>query len=177
MLVTLIGYRGVGKSAVGQQLAARLGIDFADADVEIEHEAGLSIPAIFASEGEPGFRRREADAIARLLQRDRLVLASGGGAILADRTRERMQQAGPVVWLKASVATIWDRIGHDLETASTRPALTSAPPREEVERLLTERTPLYREIASIAIDTDDRTVTAIVDEIQSRLPPQGDDHP
>ena len=91
MLVSLIGYRGTGKSSVAPRLAARLGWTWIDADTELEHRAGCSIKQVFAAEGEAGFRQRERDVLQELLQRDKLVLAAGGGAILNADTRRELR--------------------------------------------------------------------------------------
>lgn len=170
MVITLIGFRGVGKSSIAPQLAARLGWDWADADVVIAARAGRSIPEIFATEGEPAFRQYEAETIAELIRQDRLVLSAGGGAVQNRETCRRMQAAGPVVWLQASSATIWSRIGRDLGAGGNRPALTDRDPRSEVEELLAQREPIYAAAASIIVPTDDRPIDAIVEEVLSRLP-------
>lgn len=164
MVITLIGYRGSGKTTVAAPLAARLGWDWADADALIEETAGCSIREIFAAEGEPGFRRREREAIAKLLARDRLVLAAGGGAVLNDDTRRELRAAGPVVWLRASRETLAERITGDPTTASRRPNLAGGG-SEEIARLLVAREPLYRECASLAVDTDALSAAEIVEQI------------
>ncbi len=169
MVLTLIGYRGSGKSTVGQQLAARLNWDFVDSDLEIERQAGKSIAQIFADEGEPHFRHLEASVIGETLRRDSLVLAVGGGAILNLQSRQALKVAGPVIWLQADLNELLDRMQRDESTAQRRPALTSADRRTEVEVVLAERWPLYQETASQIIQTDGRTVTAIVDHIVASL--------
>jgi shikimate kinase len=164
MVVTLIGYRGSGKSTVAQALATELGWEAIDADTVTEQEAGCSIREIFAAEGEPGFRRRERDVLSRLLQRDRLVLAAGGGAVLNGETRREMKAAGPVVWLQASVAMLEKRIAADPMTGARRPNLAGGG-TDEITRLLMEREPLYRECASHTVDTDNLSVADIVERI------------
>jgi shikimate kinase len=170
MVITLIGYRGTGKSTVGPQLAVRLGYVFLDADPEIERRAGNSIRQIFADSGEPAFRRLEAEFLAEQLQRNQLVLAPGGGAVLNETTRERMRSAGPVVWLTAPTDVIVQRMADDATSTERRPALTSLPPRDEIEQLLAQRTPLYAQAASITVETSGKHVDAIVEEILSALP-------
>jgi shikimate kinase len=170
MVISLIGFRGVGKSSVGPQLASRLGWECVDADVEIAARAGKSIPEIFAQDGEPAFRRLEVDVLIDLLHRDRLVIATGGGAVMNEPTRRAMHESGPVVWLQASLETIWTRIGTGLVAGGDRPALTNQDPRTEVELLLQRREPVYAATASLIVSTDGRTVTAIVDDIVARLP-------
>jgi shikimate kinase len=164
MLVTLIGYRGSGKSTVAEALATRLGWEWIDADAVIEESAGRNIREIFASEGESGFRRREREALAGLLQGQKLVLAAGGGAILNADTRREMQAAGPVVWLQASVGVLSARIAADPTTAQRRPNLIGGG-TDEIARLLAEREPLYRECASYTIYTDNLSVPEIVERI------------
>src|SRR4051794_20040028 len=105
--IVLVGYRGTGKTTVGRLLAASLGWEFADADDLIESAAGKSIAEIFAAEGDPGFRDREAAALRELCRRDRLVVATGGGAILRPANRELLRGAGFVAWLTAEPETVW----------------------------------------------------------------------
>jgi shikimate kinase len=171
MPITLIGYRGTGKSSVAPLLAARLGWKAVDADKEIERSVGRSIREIFETDGEDEFRRHEAGVLAKLLLQPRTVIAAGGGAILDSGTRVLMREAGPVVWLQASVGTILVRIGQDLKSGGTRPALTKKDPAAEVSLLLEQREPLYSETASIVVNTDGRTVEEIVAEILTHLPP------
>jgi shikimate kinase len=173
MVVTLIGYRGTGKTSVAPPLAARLKFESIDADAELERRAGRTIREIFESEGEPGFRVRERELLAELLQRDRLVIAAGGGAILDPETRKRMQAAGPVVWLRATVATIERQIATDPTTRDRRPDLTAGGGRREIESLLALREPLYRKTATWAVDIDGRTIDEIVAVILPGIVPAG----
>lgn len=170
MVITLIGYRGTGKSTLAVPLAQRLGWSWLDADVELEHRAGRSIKDIFATDGEPEFRRLERELLAELLKRDRLVLAAGGGAILNQDTRADMKSAGPVIWLQASVETIERRLAADPVTGQRRPNLTSGGGREEIERLLAIREPLYRECATITLNADQASVDQLVDVVLKSLP-------
>jgi shikimate kinase len=164
MVVTLIGYRGSGKSAVARPLAEKLGWKWVDADAVIEEAAGRTIREIFVAEGEAGFRRREREAVSALLKHDKLVLAAGGGAVLNADTRREMKAAGPVVWLQASVATLAARIAGDKTTSARRPDLAGGG-IEEITRLLAERKPLYRECALFTIYTDNLSVAEIVERI------------
>lgn len=170
MLITLIGYRGTGKSSVAPLLAQRLGWSWTDADVELEAVAGRSIREIFATSGEPEFRRLERSILTKLLQREKLVLAAGGGAILNPDTRYDMRQAGPVVWLQASVGTIAQRITQDATSSQRRPTLTGQSITAEIESVLQQRDAFYRETATIIVATDHRAIADIVQEILSRLP-------
>ena len=167
-VVTLIGYRGSGKSTVAPLLARRLGWDWIDSDVEIERRAGRTIREIFADLGEAGFRRQEHDVLQELLAREQLVIAAGGGAILNDATRARMKSSGPVVWLRASMETLAARIAGDATTADRRPNLAGGGPAE-ITAMLAVRTPLYQETASLVVDVDARPPALLVDEIRQAL--------
>ncbi|HEY1381697.1 MAG TPA: shikimate kinase, partial [Gemmataceae bacterium] len=138
----LIGPRGSGKSTVGRLLAARLGWAFADADEELEARAGRSIAAVFAAEGEAGFRDREAELLRDLARLDRHVIACGGGAVLRPESRQLLRATGQCVWLTGDAATLCRRLDCDPATAARRPALTALPGPAEVERVVREREPL-----------------------------------
>jgi shikimate kinase len=167
--IFLIGYRGTGKSAVARELAARLGFSWIDADEAIEQHAGKSIARIFADDGEPAFRQMEAGIVADLTGERRTVVALGGGAVLRDETRQTIRAAGPVVWLTASVTTIIERVTADTTTGHRRPNLTAAGGRAEIEKLLAARTPLYRECATLSVDTEGKTAAQVADEIAASL--------
>jgi shikimate kinase len=169
MTITLVGYRGTGKSSVAQQLAERLGLTAVDADAVIEQRAGRTIREIFDTRGEPAFRALERDVAAELLQQPGLVIATGGGAVLHELTRRDMRGAGPVVWLRATPETIEARMNADPGTRDRRPPLTAHDPRQEIATLLAVRAPLYQEVATITIDTDGKDVGLIVGEILARL--------
>lgn len=170
MVITLIGYRGTGKSTLAAPLARWLGWEWLDADVELERRAGRSIQDIFATHGEPEFRRLERELLSELLKRDRLVLAAGGGAILNEATRADMKSAGPVIWLQASADTIERRLATDPTTGQRRPNLTSSGGRAEIERLLAMREPLYRECATITLVADIALADQLVEDVLRRLP-------
>ena len=169
MILTLVGYRATGKTTLARLLAERLGWDWIDADVEIEHRAGKSIARIFAEDGEPAFRDMEAQVIADLCRRDRLVLAAGGGAPLRPESRRAMREAGKVVWLTARPETILARMATDATTVARRPNLTDRTPLEEIVELLKARETVYRELADWAVDTEGRTPTELAADIIERL--------
>jgi shikimate kinase len=169
MNIILIGYRATGKTTLGQLLAQRLGWNWVDADVEIERCAGKSIARIFAEDGEPAFRRLEAQVIADLCRRERLVLAAGGGAPLRAESRQLMRQSGTVVWLAARPETILARMSADATTAGRRPNLTDKGPLEEIVQLLRVREPIYQETAHFSIDTEGKSPPQIAAEILDRL--------
>jgi len=173
MIITLIGYRGTGKTSVAKPLAERLGWQAIDADVELEARAGRTIREIFNTDGEGEFRRLERETLLDLLSRDCLVIAAGGGAILNPDTRVDIPAAGPVVWLTASADTIEKRLFGDQTTSERRPNLTSQGGRAEIELLLSQREPLYRECSLIEIATDqplpDGTQLATPDELATAI--------
>ena len=170
MNLVLIGYRATGKTTLARQLAQRLGWDWIDADVEIEHRAGKSIARIFAEQGEPAFRDLEAEVIADLCGRPtRLVVAAGGGAPLREESRRAMRKSGQVVWLTATPETILARMTGDATTADRRPSLTNRPPLEEIVQLLSRREPIYRESAHLIVDTEGKSPEQLTDEILAGL--------
>jgi shikimate kinase len=171
MVITLIGYRGTGKSTLAAPLAQRLGWEWLDADVELERRAGRSIQQIFATDGEPEFRRLERELLAELLRRDRLVIAAGGGAIGNEATRADLKTAGPVIWLQSSAETIERRLATDPTTGQRRPNLTSSGGRAEIDRLLALREPWYRECATITLGTDTKATEELVEETLRQLAP------
>jgi shikimate kinase len=168
MGITLVGYRGSGKSTVAPLLAARLGRPWVDSDREVEAAAGMSIRQIFETEGEAGFRRREKSALAALLARGDLVIAAGGGAVLDAQTRRAMRQAGVVIWLNADPKTLAGRIAADPGTNDNRPNLAGGG-LEEIQALRAAREPLYREVAALVIDTAPLTPAEVVDRIEQWL--------
>jgi shikimate kinase len=167
--IFLIGYRGTGKSTVARHLAERLGYDSVDADAEIERRAGKSIAAIFADNGEAAFRDLESQLVTELCGLRRTVIALGGGAVLRETNRNAIRAAGPVVWLTAPVDVIAARLGADPATAGRRPNLTKTGGRNEIETLLAERTPIYRQCATLVVNTDGKTCAQVADEIAANL--------
>ncbi|HVL56897.1 MAG TPA: shikimate kinase [Burkholderiaceae bacterium] len=168
--IFLVGMMGAGKTTIGKRLARWLGWEFIDADRELEARLGVGIPTIFELEGEAGFRRREAAIIDELTQRERLVLATGGGAVLDPANRAALGSRGTVIYLRASLPDLWNRLRRDRH----RPLLQTANPRQRIEQLLAERDPLYREVAALIVDTGRQPVDSVVRTIIDRLPPATD---
>jgi len=168
MMLTLIGYRATGKTTLAKLLARRLGWEWIDADVEIERRAGKSIARVFAEDGELAFRDLEAQVIADLCRRNRLVLAAGGGAPLREENRAAMRAAGKVVWLTARPETIYQRMNADATTAQRRPSLTDRGPLEEILQLLAGREPVYRQTADFIVDTENHSPEELISEILLR---------
>lgn len=163
--IFLVGLMGSGKTTVGRALAKALHLRFVDSDLEIEARTGASIPLIFEIEGEPGFRQREADMIAELTAQSGIVLATGGGAVLNERSRKLLHERGTVVYLRASINSILQRTGHD----RNRPLLQTSNPRQKLEELSAQREPLYREVAHLTIDTGRPNVQSLVQTLLSQL--------
>lgn len=163
--IFLVGPMGAGKSTIGRNLARRLGRDFIDLDSEIEASCGADIAWIFDVEGEQGFRRREGAALDRFSERADIVLATGGGTVLLAENRRLLQQRGTVIYLKASVERLYERTRSDRK----RPLLQVEDPRGAIEKLINEREPLYREVASLVVETEHQSPQAAAALIASRL--------
>ena len=163
----LVGMMGSGKTTMGRALARHLGKAFVDSDEEIQQRTGVTIPHIFDIEGETGFRQRETAAIRDLVERDNMVLATGGGAVLAEQSRELMRQNGIVIYLKANVHDLWQRTRHD----RNRPLLQTADPYAKLTELFQQRDPLYRQVADIVMQSGKQSAHALmlqlVDEIEA----------
>ena len=150
----LVGMMGAGKTTVGRSLARRLKLRFFDSDQEIEARCGVKIPVIWEIEGEAGFRGREAQAIAELTALDGVVLATGGGAVLAAENRASLSTRGTVVYLRATPEHLYERVRQD----RNRPLLAGDDPLGRLRELYRERDPLYREVADLIIDTGRQSV-------------------
>jgi shikimate kinase len=172
----LIGPRGSGKSTVARLLAERLGWEAVDADAELERRCGRSIRTVFAEEGEEGFRRHEADLLAELCRRERVVIATGGGVVLREENRDRLRLAGKVAWLTADLDTLWQRISQDPSSGERRPRLSpgAADGRAELEELVRAREPLYRACADCVVDTTGRTPEEVAGLVLEQLAESGD---
>lgn len=162
--LVLVGMMGSGKTSVGRRLAARLGLDFADADVEIETAAGMSVPEIFAKHGEAYFRDGERRVVARLLEERQRVLATGGGAFMSPQTRESVAARGVSIWLKADIDVLLRRV----RKRSNRPLLANVDAEETLKRLIDERYPVYG-LADFTVVSRDGPHEAVVESILSAL--------
>ncbi len=162
--VVLVGIMGAGKSSVGRRLAQRLGMDFVDADDEIEAAAKLTIAEIFESFGEAYFRDGERRVIARLLAEGPHVLATGGGAYMNAETREAIGRNGVSVWLKADFDVVMNRV----RRRSHRPLLQKADPEGVMRELIATRYPLYA-LADLTVQSRDVPHETIVEEVLAAL--------
>lgn len=146
--LVLVGLMGAGKTSVGKRLAALLGVPFNDSDAQVVEAAGMSIPEIFASLGEPAFRDGERRVISRLLGERPGVLATGGGAFIEPRTRADIKARATSIWLRADIDLLWDRV----RDRPGRPLLQTADPRGTLVDLERRRAPYYAE-ADVIVDS------------------------
>lgn len=163
--LVLVGPPGAGKSTVGRLVAQRTGLPFRDVDHDIEAEAGSSIADIFIEQGEEHFRALERQAVAVALADFDGVLALGGGAVLAEETR-KLLAGHRVVFLDVGLAAAADRVGFN----KSRPLL-AVNPRAELARMLAERRPLYAQVATVTVVTDDRSPDEVAESVAALLEP------
>jgi len=165
MNIALYGFMGVGKTTIGRILAEKLGYDFIDVDTEIERETGKSINEIFQLHGEAFFRKLESDIIRELSNKDRLVIACGGGAVTNIENAETLQKSSKMIYLTASIDEIVDRTKGE----STRPLLNVANPVEAASELYENRKPIYVRYADLEVDTTDKTIEEVVALVLERI--------
>ena len=166
--IFLVGMMGAGKTTVGRLLARHLGKTFHDCDHEIEARTGVRVAVIFEIEGEPGFRKREAEELRRLAALEDVILATGGGAVLDPGNRALLKAHGHVVYLHAQPKDLWQRTRHD----KSRPLLHTPDPRARLEELYRARDSLYREVADLVVDTGRQSVNVLVNQLLEQLGPQ-----
>lgn len=161
-----VGPMGAGKSTLGKRVADTLGLPFFDLDHEIQAQCGADVALIFDIEGECGFRRRESAMLAEFAARDGIVLATGGGAILADANRSVLRERGFVVFLETTVDEQLERLARDRK----RPLLAAPDRRERLEQLAAQRNTLYREIADLTLPAGHRgSLAQVAQHLASRL--------
>jgi len=163
--IFLVGPMGAGKSTVGRQLARTLGRDFYDSDKEIEKRTGVAISWIFEMEGEEGFRAREQKVIEELSDLKNIVLATGGGAVLAEENRRVLRSRGHVIYLSASVEQLMRRTAKD----KSRPLLQTENPKQQIADLLALREPLYLDVADIELRTGEQSIQHVVSGLIKKL--------
>ena len=163
--IFLIGLMGAGKTTIGRVLARHRDLEFVDSDHEIVARCGVSIPTIFEIEGEAGFRKRETAMIDELSQRQGIVLATGGGAILDPENRAHLKARGAVVYLRGQPEELYLRTRHD----RNRPLLLTDDPLARIKALYAQRHPLYMETADIVLDTGRQSVHCLVRKLENEL--------
>jgi len=154
--VYLIGPMGSGKTTIGQRLAKLLDLEFLDSDHEIQKQTGASASLIFDLEGEEGFRKRETAMLEKLVARENILLATGGGAIIREENRGLLKHSGLIVYLRTSVQQQIRRLSFD----KSRPLLQSGDREEKLTRLAKERNPLYEELADLTFPSQNRGLDA-----------------
>jgi shikimate kinase len=164
--LVLVGMMASGKTTIGRAVARRTGRVFVDSDAQIEAETGRTVREIFEQDGEAGFRRLEAEALARALASDEpAVIAAAGGVVLSPHNRALLKTAGRVVWLRADPRTLVGRVRPD----DHRPLL-AGDPGGTLARLAAEREPFYAEVADTVIDVDRRDKRDLIREIEALAP-------
>ena len=164
--IILVGPMGSGKTTIGRRLSESLNLDFFDSDHEIIDTTGVSIDHIFDVEGEKGFRTRESDVLKKLCNMPNIVLATGGGAVTLEENRELIMKSGSVIYLLSSV----DQILRRTAKSKTRPLLEKSNNRRKtIMDIVAARDSLYREVASLIIDTDGKNLKDVIDEIIKAL--------
>jgi shikimate kinase len=169
--VFLIGMPGSGKSTVGRLLAKELDRPFVDSDEEIVRRNGVDIPTIFEIEGEIGFREREATVLRELADRDEIVLATGGGAIVSEANRQLLRRRGLVIYLRASIDVLTARTQKKAATRGhpVRPLLEGVDHRSKLETLLQAREPLYNATAHLTVDSTTTHRTRLLQKLLSAI--------
>lgn len=156
---------GSGKTSIGKKLASQLGLHFVDADQRLEQSAGATVAMIFELEGEAGFRARESQVLAELMQGSDQVIATGGGAVLSAENRELLRRRGFVVYIQVGVGRQLDRLARD----NTRPLLADGDRRATLETLAAARGPLYEQVADLVFNTDGLSVASATNRICARV--------
>ncbi len=163
--IVLVGMMGAGKTAVGQALARRLNVPFLDSDDEIMRAANMSIAEIFARDGEAFFRARETEVIGRLLENEKAVLSTGGGAFLSETNRRMMSDRGVSVWLRADLPLLWERVRHK----DKRPLLRTSDPYATLSEIFAARTPIYAKADMVVDAHPDFSIAEMTDVVVKAL--------
>jgi len=169
MKVVLIGYRTTGKSTVGRILSTKLKIKFWDADSLVEKNMAMPVKEIVALHGWGFFRLKEKETIKTLTQKESCVIATGGGVVLDQENVNLLKQAGVIIWLNAPLQDILDRLNRDAQSAAIRPQFTSGNIVQETVDMMKQRLPLYENAADYTVDTADKNVKQVVEEIYRYL--------
>ena len=163
--IFLVGMMGAGKTTVGRALAVRMKREFVDTDRVLVERTGVAVATVFEIEGEEGFRKRESAVLREVCEQDGRVVATGGGIVLAEENRLAMREAGTVIYLRARLESLWERVRHD----STRPLLATPDPRARLAELLAQREPLYREAAHVVVESGPQSASTLVNRVLAAL--------
>jgi len=172
MNIVLVGYRCSGKSAVGKMLAKRLDKGFVDTDALIEETEGSAIESMVEKKGWDYFRQVEKKIVETVSSKDNLVIATGGGVVLYESNIKNLKENGTVIWLKADVNILKQRMDKDLNSGQIRPSLTGEDPVEEIRKVLKIRNPLYQRAGDLEVDTGSSTIQEVADMIIDNIDPQ-----
>ena len=162
--IFLVGPMGTGKTSIGSRLSRALGCSFVDTDAEIEKRTGGKIDVIFDIEGEDGFRKREIDVIKESASRENIVIATGGGSVLAPEN-QRALASGFVIYLSSSIETLINRIRED----TSRPLLNVSDRKKRLRNIDNDREPIYAQVADLTIKTDDFSIKRIIKIISDEV--------
>ncbi|MBI4767261.1 MAG: shikimate kinase [Deltaproteobacteria bacterium] len=167
--IILIGYRCTGKTSVGRKVAEKLGLPFYDTDQVIVSRIGKTIKAWVEEKGWASFRQEEKAVINKIASLEPGVISLGGGAVMDPEIREMLRSMGLIVWLTADIETILTRMKSDPNNTDSRPPLSDKDWETEINDLLTQRSPVYRQLANFSIETEGKTVEAVVEELVSLI--------
>ena len=162
--IVFVGLMGAGKTAIGRKVATALGLTFTDSDHEIETVSRMTVPELFERYGEAEFRALEQRVILRILENGPQVLSTGGGAYMNDQTRTAIAEHGVSIWLKADIDILMERVSKK----QNRPLLKNPDPKAVLERLMTERYPVYA-LADVCVPTRDEKKEVIAAEVIEAL--------
>ncbi len=172
MNIILIGFRGTGKSTVGELLSKRMERDFIDSDKYIESSTGKTIKCIFEEDGEKEFREIESIVITKLSKMDNMIISAGGGVILRNDNVRNLKKNGFLVLLEAAPEIIYERVTQDEKTTQQRPSLTNKKPLDEINHLIEQRELAYKNAADYTINTSYVSCEDIVNEITTVIEKQ-----
>jgi shikimate kinase len=161
MNIFIVGPMGSGKSTVGKIVSSELFLSFYDTDDEIENRTGASIDWIFDLEGEIGFRKRETKVLEEMVQKNSIVMSTGGGIILSDENRDLLSSRGTVFYLATPIEVQLERTSKDKD----RPLLKDGDPRKVLEKLHEDRIKLYEEVSDYIVNTENKTSQEVAKEI------------
>ena len=148
--IILVGMMGAGKTTIGKLLSDKLGYDFIDLDKIIEEKSGVKINTIFEIEGEAGFRDRELQVLSDSIEKDKVIISTGGGIVTNEKSRSHLiKHNALIVYLKANLQTLCNRLKND----NSRPILNVENKEQVIARIIEEREPFYQDLADIDVDT------------------------